>query len=132
MILSFERATKKPMGDILKSVQVSAASFSVFSGELCSGGDDARPWNILAYHAGEWLVEFLCLIPIHLALVKDNQFILLKDGVYSPDLERSLLGTDVNHIVDSLSFGWYKSLFQSYMVSKVCWCVRCYIDHLLI
>ena len=132
MILSFERATKKPMGDILKSVQVLAASFSVFSGESCSGGDGACPWNISAYHAGKWLVEFLCLIPIHLTLAKDNQFIPLKDGVYLPDLERSLLGVDVNCIMDSLSFGWYESLFQSYMASKVCWCIYCHIDHLLI
>ena len=132
MILSFERATKKPTGDILKSVQVSAASFAVFAAELCSGGDGARPWNVSAYRAGEWLAEFLCLIPIHLALAKDNRFVPLKDGVYSPDLERSLLGADVNRIVDSLSFGWYESLFQSYMASKVCCYVRRYIDRLLI
>ncbi|KAG8220322.1 hypothetical protein J3R82DRAFT_3396, partial [Butyriboletus roseoflavus] len=68
--------------------------------------------------AGEWLVDFLCLIPIHLALMKENRFVPLKDGVYSPELER--LGVDVNRIVDSLSFGWYESLFQSYMASKVC------------
>ena len=119
MILSFEKTTKKPTGDVLKSVQVSAASFAVFAAELCGGGD-RRPWNVSAYRAGEWLVEFLCLIPIHLALAKDNRFVPLKDGVYSPDLERVLLGADVNRIVDNLSFGWYESLFQSYMVSKVC------------
>ena len=59
-----------------------------------------RVWNVSAYHAGEWFVDFLCLIPIHLVLTKDNRFVLLKDEVYSPDLERSLLGADVNHIVD--------------------------------
>jgi hypothetical protein len=125
MILAFERATKKPTGDILKSIQVSAASFSVFAAELCGIGEHPnstrnRAWNVSAYRAGEWLVDFLCLIPIHLALAKDNRFVPLKDGVYSPDLERSLLGADVNRIVDSLSFGWYESLFQSYMASKVC------------
>ena len=124
MILAFEKATKKPTGDILKSILVSAASFSVFAGELWGGGrfpnsTQNRAWNVSAYRAGEWLVEFLCLIPIHLALAKDNRFVPLKDGVYSPDLERLLLGADVNRIVDNLSFGWYESLFQSYMVSKV-------------
>ncbi|KAF8548836.1 hypothetical protein OG21DRAFT_1448641 [Imleria badia] len=123
MIITFERSTKKPTGDILKSIQVSAASFAVFAAELCGGGERRnstrnRAWNISAYRAGEWVVEFLCLIPIHLALAKDNRFVPLKDGVYSPDLERSLLGADVNRIVDSLSFGWYESLFQSYMASK--------------
>jgi hypothetical protein len=125
MILAFERATKKPTGDILKSIRVSAASFSVFTAELCDIGEHPnstrnRAWNVSAFRAGEWLVEFLCLIPIHLALAKDNRFVPLKDGVYSPELERSLLGADVNRIVDNLSFGWYESLFQSYMASKVC------------
>jgi hypothetical protein len=124
MILTFERVTKKPTGDILKFIRVSAASFSVFAAELCGDGEHPnstwnRAWNVSAYRAGEWLVEFLCLIPVHLALAKDNRFIPLKDGVYSPDLERLLLGADVNRIVDSLSFGWYESLFQSYMTSKV-------------
>ncbi|KIK75506.1 hypothetical protein PAXRUDRAFT_172638, partial [Paxillus rubicundulus Ve08.2h10] len=114
MIHTFERATKKPTGDVLKSVRVSAASFAVFSNELCGG----HPWNVSQYRAGEWVVDFLCLIPIHIAITKENRFVPLKDGVYSPDLERSLLGADVNRIVDSLSFGWYESLFQSYMASK--------------
>ncbi|KAF8122291.1 hypothetical protein EV363DRAFT_1404993 [Boletus edulis] len=123
MISTFERETKKPTGDVLKTIKVTAASFAVFAAELCGGGErqgstQNRGWNISAYRAGEWLVEFLCLIPIHLALAKNNRFVPLKDGVYSPDLERSLLGADVNRIVDSLSFGWYESLFQSYMASK--------------
>ncbi|KAF8550994.1 hypothetical protein OG21DRAFT_1543721 [Imleria badia] len=123
MIITFERSTKKPTGNILKSIQVSAVSFTVFAAKLCGGGERSnltrnRAWNISAYRAGEWIVEFLCLIPIHLALAKDNRFVPLKDGVYSPDLERSLLGADVNRIVDNLSFGWYESLFQSYMASK--------------
>ncbi|KAF8548833.1 hypothetical protein OG21DRAFT_1489038 [Imleria badia] len=123
MILTFEKVTKKPTGDVLKSIQVSAATFSVFAAELC--GARERPnlprshaWNVSAYRAGEWLVDFLCLIPIHIALVRDNRFVPLQDGVYSPDLERSLLGADVTRIVDSLSFGWYESLFQSYMATK--------------
>ena len=123
MISAFRRATKKPMESVLTSIQVSAVSFSDFTAELCGIGEPNstrnRAWNVSAYRAGEWLVDFLCLIPIHLALAKDNRFVPLKDGVYSPDLERSLLGADVNRIVDSLSFGWYESLFQSYMASKV-------------
>jgi hypothetical protein len=124
MILTFQGATKKLTGNVLKSIQVSAESFSVFAAGLCGIGErpnsaQNRVWNVSAYRAGEWLVDFLCLIPIHLALAKDNRFVPLKDGVYSPDLERSLLGADVNRIVDSLSFGWYESLFQSYMASKV-------------
>ena len=46
-------------------------------------------------------------------------FVWLKDGVYSVDVEKSLLGAEINQIVDSISFGWYKSIFQSYMADKV-------------
>jgi hypothetical protein len=76
-------------------------------------------WNVSKFLAGEWVVNFLCLIPIHIAITKENRFVPLKDGVYSTELERSLLGADVNRIVDSLSFGWYESIFQSYMATKV-------------
>ncbi|KAI5998966.1 hypothetical protein F5J12DRAFT_928807 [Pisolithus orientalis] len=115
MIHSFERTARKPTGNALKSVKVSAASFDVFAQELCDGAT----WNVSQYRAGEWIVDFLCLIPIHIAVTKDNRFIPLKDGVYSPRLERELLGADINRIVDNISFGWYESLFQSYMATKV-------------
>ncbi|KAI5998963.1 hypothetical protein F5J12DRAFT_784806 [Pisolithus orientalis] len=115
MIHSFERTAKKPTGNALKSVKVSAASFDVFAQELCDGAT----WNVSQYRAGEWIVDFLCLIPIHIAVTKDNRFIPLKDGVYSPSLERELLGAGINRIVDNISFGWYESLFQSYMATKV-------------
>ncbi|KAI6032571.1 hypothetical protein F5J12DRAFT_779054 [Pisolithus orientalis] len=114
MIYSFEHISKKPTSDILKSIKVSAAAFSVFAQELCG----TTPWNVSQYRAGEWIVDFLCLIPIHIALTKENRFIPLKDGVYSTELERSLLGAEVSRIVDSISFGWYESLFQSYMATK--------------
>lgn len=76
-------------------------------------------WEVSQFRVGEWLVDFLCLIPIHIAITKENRFIPLKDGVSSPELEKSLLGAEVGQVVDSLSFGWYESLFQSYMASKV-------------
>ncbi|KAG1764546.1 hypothetical protein EDD22DRAFT_951631 [Suillus occidentalis] len=75
-------------------------------------------WNVSKFCAGEWLAEFLCLIPIQIAVTKENRFVPLKDGVYSTELEKSLLGADVNRIVDYVSFGWYESLFQSYMAKK--------------
>ncbi|KAI6101022.1 hypothetical protein EDD16DRAFT_1716799 [Pisolithus croceorrhizus] len=114
MICTFERTSKKPTGDVLKSIKVSAAAFSAFVHDLCG----TTPWNVSQYRAGEWIVDFLCLIPIHIALTRENRFIPLKDGVYSTELERLLLGAEVNRIVDSISFGWYESLFQSYMATK--------------
>ncbi|KAI5998961.1 hypothetical protein F5J12DRAFT_286001 [Pisolithus orientalis] len=88
MIYNFERTSKKPTGDVLKSVKVSAAAFSVFVQELCG----TTPWNVSQYRAGEWIVDFLCLIPIHIALTKENRFIPLKDGVYSTELEEITFG----------------------------------------
>ena len=115
MIHNFVRTSKKPTGDILKSIKVSAKLFPAFVQELCGSGQ----WNASQYRAGEWIVDLLCLIPIHIAVTKENRFVPLKDGIYSPELEKSLLGAEVNRIVDSISFGWYESLFQSYMSTKV-------------
>ena len=75
--------------------------------------------EVSSFGAGEWLVDLLCLIPIHVAVTRDNRFVPLKDGIWSTHVERSLLGATVDQIVDSLSFGWYESIFQSYMASKV-------------
>ncbi|KAH7907394.1 hypothetical protein BJ138DRAFT_1014577, partial [Hygrophoropsis aurantiaca] len=114
MIHTFERTTRKPTGDQLRSINVSAVPFSAFASEL-SGDSD---WSVSHFRGGEWLVDLLCLIPIHIAITKENRFVPLKDGVSSSELEKSLLGAEVSRIVDSLSFGWYESLFQSYMASK--------------
>ncbi|KAI5998937.1 hypothetical protein F5J12DRAFT_724706, partial [Pisolithus orientalis] len=114
MIYTFRRTSKKPTGDVLKSIKVSAVAFPVFVQELCK----TAPWNVSQHRAGEWIGNCLCLIPIHIALTQENCFIPLKDGVYSTELERSLSGAEVNRIVESISFGWYESLFQSYMATK--------------
>lgn len=116
MIETFERTTKKPAGDKLSTLQISATTFDNF---VANFSPDAG-WNDASiFKVGEWVVDILCLIPIHLALARDNRFVPLKDGVYSVDVERSLLGAEINRIVDSISFGWYESIFQSYMADKV-------------
>ncbi|KAI1789535.1 hypothetical protein LXA43DRAFT_892776, partial [Ganoderma leucocontextum] len=110
LIGDFKRITHKPVGDELKSIQVVALSHTTFLRRY--------PLDLSTFRAGEWLVELICLIPIHVAITRDNRFLPLKDGVWSPEVERSLLGADVAKIVDSISFGWYESLFQSYMATK--------------
>ena len=117
MIQLFQRSTKKPTEAALTSIHVEARAFSDLLDELDSRAD----WSqISCLKAGEWMVDLLCLIPIHIAIARDNRFIPLKDGVWTPDLERSLLGAEVGRIVDFISFGWYESIFQSYMSTKVC------------
>jgi hypothetical protein len=115
IIHTFEKASRKPTGDELKSISVSARTFPSFAQQFFSSPD----WPVSRFRAGEWLADLLCLIPIHIAITQENRFVPLKDGVVSAQLEKSLLGAEVNRIVDSLSLGWYESIFQSYWASKV-------------
>ena len=115
LIHTFERASRKPTGDELRGISVSACTFPSFVQQFLSSPD----WAVSRFRAGEWLADLLCLIPIHIAITYENRFVPLKDGVVSPRLEKSLLGAEVNKIVDSLSLGWYESIFQSYWASKV-------------
>ena len=115
LIHRFKRAARKPTGNELRGISVSACTFPPFALQFLSNPD----WSVSRLRAGEWLTGLLCLIPIHIAITHENQFVPLKDGVVSAELEKSLLGAAVNKIVDSLSFGWYESMFQSYWASKV-------------
>ncbi|KAI9431852.1 hypothetical protein H4582DRAFT_2084306 [Lactarius indigo] len=96
LIQAFEKTTRKPTGDELRHIKTGTC-----------------PTTVL-----EWLVDVFCLIPIHITICRENRFVPLANGVLSLDLERTLLGAEVNKIVDKLSFGWYESIFQSYMVTK--------------
>ncbi|KAH9164611.1 hypothetical protein EDB89DRAFT_2247116 [Lactarius sanguifluus] len=113
LIHRFEKATRKPTGNELRRIEVSASD-SLFRSKVIQQSN----WNVSRYCVGEWLVDLLCLIPIHIAVCRENRFVPLADGVLSAELERSLLGAEVNKIVDKLSFGWYESIFKSYMASK--------------
>ena len=115
MISAFEKSSLKPTGDELKSIVVSAQPFPSWTQQFLSSSD----WPVSCFRAGAWLADLLCLIPMHLAITQQNRFVPLKDGVISPQLERSLLGADVNKIVENLTLGWYESIFQSYWSSKV-------------
>ncbi|KAJ7583113.1 hypothetical protein C8J56DRAFT_202132 [Mycena floridula] len=114
MIQSFEQRKRKPTGNVLKSIQVDAVDVATAVSELAPDNS----WDVSQFLLGEWLVDILCLIPIHVAITRENRFIPLKDGVSSPELEKSLLGAEVGRIVDNLSLGWYESIFQSYMAQK--------------
>ena len=115
LIQKFEKATRKPTGDELRRIGIFAANFGLLHDKVIQGSN----WKVSRYRFGEWLVDLLCLIPIHIAVCRENRFIPLADGILSADLEQSLLGAEVNKIVDKLSFGWYESIFKSCMVSKV-------------
>ncbi|KAJ7587977.1 hypothetical protein C8J56DRAFT_860684 [Mycena floridula] len=113
-IHSFEQQKQKPTGNVLRSIEVDALELAAASARLRPD----KKWEVSQFRLGEWLVEMLCLIPIHLAITRENRFIPLRDGVVSTELEKSLLGAEVGQIIDSLSIGWYESIFQSYMAQK--------------
>jgi hypothetical protein len=115
MVRNFTKTSRKPTGDVLKGIAVSARTFTSFARAFLSNPE----CPVSRFRAGEWLADLLCLIPIHIAITLDNRFVPLKDGVLSAQLETSLLGAEVNRIVDSLSIGWYESIFQSYWAAKV-------------
>ncbi|KAI0295672.1 hypothetical protein B0F90DRAFT_1820352 [Multifurca ochricompacta] len=64
--------------------------------------------------------------PLFYAPVPVHQFRLVglpfpswgMDGVLSAQLQASLLGAEVNRIVDTVSFGWYELIFRCYWASK--------------
>ncbi|KAF8216790.1 hypothetical protein K438DRAFT_1797846 [Mycena galopus ATCC 62051] len=114
MISVFEQQTRKPTGNQLKKIDVHALEIS---GVLSLFSTDAK-WAVSEFRAGEWLVDLLCSIPIQLAVTQENRFVPLKDGLVSAALEQKLLGAEVGQIVDSISVGWYESIFQSYMATK--------------
>jgi hypothetical protein len=112
---SFEEETKKPTGGQLATTVIDSRTHE----EMTQLFNDGLVDFASRFCSGQWLVDLLCLLPIHIAIARENRFIPLKDGVASVQYERSLLGAEVRQIADSLSFGWYESILQSYMVDKV-------------
>jgi hypothetical protein len=115
MVRTFEDQTKKPTDGELKAISIGAETYSNTILRLTDSSFD----NVSQFRAGQWFVNLLCLLPIHIAVARDNRFVPLKDGVSSTEFERSLLGAEVGRIVDNLSFGWYESILRSYMADKV-------------
>jgi len=125
----FHQKTHKPLSNDLKNLEVAAQDFEQFL--------HSPDWDKSVFCVGEWLVNMICLvcdpayhtsirstykhfqIPIHIAVTRDNIFLPLKDGVSSAEHEHSLLGAEVSQIVETISLGWYESIFQSYMTQKV-------------
>ncbi|KAF9016568.1 hypothetical protein BDZ89DRAFT_1075488 [Hymenopellis radicata] len=111
LVLEFEHTTGKPTENTLVDIHVFAVPLRDLHAEV-------GKLLLSEFRLGEWLVAFLCLIPIHIAVTRENRFLPLKDGVISPAWEKTLLGAEVGKIVDSLTLGWYESIFQSYMAQK--------------
>ncbi|KAH7337781.1 hypothetical protein B0J17DRAFT_629309 [Rhizoctonia solani] len=106
---TFERTTQKPTNGKLFEVSVEWTHHPLERVIQVAGS---------SFQFGSFVAELICLIPIQLAITRENGFIPLKGGVLNPAFERQLLGADVPAIINSVSIGWYESLFQSYMATK--------------
>ncbi|KIM24947.1 hypothetical protein M408DRAFT_331430 [Serendipita vermifera MAFF 305830] len=110
LIDDFETKTRKPTRGLLKQIKI--VSLPAWPSDGCTSIETSQ------FPLGEWLVGMFCLIPIHLAVTNSNRFNPLKDGMTSPEFEKSLLGANVIQIAQALSFGWYESIFASYLAKK--------------
>jgi hypothetical protein len=73
------------------------------------------------YQLGEWIIQLCCLIPIQIAVTRNNLFQPLKDGLSSN--ENYLVELEDGHHVDiiskNISFGWYEGIFKHFGNKKV-------------
>jgi hypothetical protein len=92
MIRSFEHKMRKPTDGRLGSIDIQHSTSSSLRQSISS--------EITTYFTGRWIVDLICLIPIHIAVVTSNRFTPLKDGISSPEFEQQLLGADILSIAD--------------------------------
>jgi hypothetical protein len=123
---SFTASSRKPTEGIIENTVTGLST--VQQVELFNDSSE--------FYFGQWLVELFCLIPLHLAVAKDNRFIpvstlpsfrsvrLLIVGQYhngreDMQWEREMLGADVHSLADSISLGWYEAILGTYFASRV-------------
>jgi hypothetical protein len=109
MAQMFAQSSKKPTGQKLENIELSTSRIAIA---------DWTSFDTSSFAVGEWLTELLCLIPIQIAVAQESRFLPLKDGILDAQLEQRLLGAEISEIIDSISLGWYESIFSSYMASK--------------
>ncbi|KAG8834734.1 hypothetical protein FRC17_007458 [Serendipita sp. 399] len=109
LISAFESHTPKPTHGILQSIRVTTTN----------NWSPMTPFQeITEYRLGDWLIGLIVLIPIHIAVTRFHRFIPLSDGVYSEDSRDKGSRPTIKDIVERLSFGWYESIFNSYLADR--------------
>ncbi|KAG9305010.1 hypothetical protein G9A89_007413 [Geosiphon pyriformis] len=107
MFLKFKKDTKKPIGH-LKHFNTNFTTFQAF---------DNFEVHANTYQLGEWMVDFFCLIPLQIAVARDNEFVPLQDGLFSLDIEKPSLDDGygfIGSVSKAISFGWYEAIFEHY------------------
>ncbi|CAG8438292.1 8031_t:CDS:10 [Funneliformis caledonium] len=112
---NLKRSTKKP-ATILKKFSLSITTFQA----LDIKNVKFQKKFSLAYEIGEWIIQLCCLIPIQIAVARNNLFQPLKDGLSSNDIELDDgYGGHVEGIAKNISFGWYEGIFRHFGDKKV-------------
>jgi hypothetical protein len=113
-----KRSTKKP-ASILKKFSTSVITFQ----ELDIENTKFQKKFSSEYELGEWVIQLCCLIPIQIAVAKNNLFQPLNDGLSSNEIDQVELDDGYGHHVDSItkniSFGWYEGIFKHFGDKKV-------------
>ncbi|CAG8634848.1 3170_t:CDS:10, partial [Funneliformis caledonium] len=106
-----KNSTKKPT-TLLKKFSTSVITFKeldikIVNFQKCSS----------EYKLGDWIIQLCCLIPIQIAVARNNLFLPLRDGLFS-NVEFDGYG-HVNNIAENISFGWYEGIFKHFGDKKV-------------
>lgn len=109
MTQDFTRQSHKPVGRSLLDIKVQVLP-------VAETRWDHADTSICK--AGEWFVELICLIPVHIAVARDNRFVPLKDGISGDSFNQELLGSGVAEMIDLISLGPYEAILGSYMATK--------------
>ncbi|KAG8926962.1 hypothetical protein FRC01_008173 [Tulasnella sp. 417] len=109
MIRDFISRCQKPTDGKLDEIEVQVKSVMDAQGTTS---------DTHAVSSGQWFVELICLIPVHIAVARDNRFVPLKDGMSSDGLGHRLLGSEVAEIIDEITLGPYEAILGSYMAAK--------------
>ncbi|CAI2161648.1 17233_t:CDS:10, partial [Funneliformis geosporum] len=109
MFKDLKRETNKPQ-TILKKFSIFVTTFQELDIVNLIHAKRKRIANI---QLGEWIIQLSCLIPIQIAVAKNNQFQPLRDGLS----ENGRLGFDdgyrpVDSIARNISFGWYEGILK--------------------
>ncbi|PKC07955.1 hypothetical protein RhiirA5_313376, partial [Rhizophagus irregularis] len=115
MFKNLKRSTKKPTS-ILEEFTTSVITFQNLDVENAKFQKKFSS----KYQLGEWIIQLCCLIPIQIAVARNNLFQPLRDGLSSNDDHGDDgYGLHVDGIAKNISFGWYEGIFKHFGDKKV-------------
>jgi len=106
---NLRRSTKKP-ATILKKFSTSVITFQ----ELDIKFQEKYP----EYELGEWIIKLCCLVPIQIAVVRNNLFQPLMNDYGKVEFDKGY-GLHVDSIAKNISFEWYEGIFKHFDNKKV-------------